>query len=346
MRSLVAQSKTDQVLDYLRAEIESQNLRPGDKLIAMRKLADNFSTSEQVIKSAYNIMEKEGLIFRRSRKGVFVNKRPSLAHIKEVYILGISFKETNEYFQKILNIINPPFLKSDFSYTLRTYSPEIPTEKILKIEVDKINNMSEIDCVLINAVPLKRRDVLKCSLINKPVIFLGDFSRDIQDLKYNQVTGDNAYIAKQQIQYLYDNKCDSITLFSGSLKHFFYNDFYEGVVEKTKELGLKFNIVEFPEGISSKSDSLQQLKCEELLENFLQKKKICQGSIINGLDRKLIQDALQADQNVSFQKILFAPIANINYSQLCKAIINRIDELLLDPDDTKKIRTKLPITLR
>ncbi|MEA2013185.1 MAG: GntR family transcriptional regulator [Verrucomicrobiota bacterium] len=346
MKTLVAQSKTDQVLDYLRVEISSQNLKPGDKLLSIRKLAGNFSTSEQVIKSAYDIMEKEGLIFRLPRKGVFVKKIPDFSHIKEIYILGISLKKKNKYFEEILNILNPPFLKSDLSYTTRTYSPEIAIEKVLNIEVDKINDMSEVDCVLINAVSLERKDVLKCLQINKPLIFLGDFrSREIQDLEYNQVTGDNAYIAGQQVQYLDDNKCDSITLFSGSLKHFFYNEFYEGVVEKTKELGLRFNIVEFPKGISSKSDSLQQLKCEELLENFLQKNKICQGGIIWGIDRKLILDTLLNNKKVNFQKILFAPPIEIDYSQLCKVILNRIDELLLDPSDTKKIKTKLPITL-
>ena len=72
MKLKTAPAKCQQVADFITREIMDGNLRPGDRLYSMRDLCSKFGSSVAVINSAYDILEKNGLVERMPRKGVFV----------------------------------------------------------------------------------------------------------------------------------------------------------------------------------------------------------------------------------------------------------------------------------
>lgn len=74
MQLITAPSKCAQVADFIEKEIRSGKLRPGVRLYSMRELCGKFNSTVTVIDSAYDILEKKGLIQRFPRKGVFVAK--------------------------------------------------------------------------------------------------------------------------------------------------------------------------------------------------------------------------------------------------------------------------------
>jgi DNA-binding LacI/PurR family transcriptional regulator len=344
MKLMQTMSKTEQVVNFLKEGLKAEKLPPGSKLQSSRTLAAKFATSKKVIESAFTILEKEGLVFKRARSGVFVNKVSELSHLKEVYILGVAVKQDSPYFGEILKITYSPLLKDGFSFITRTYSPGLSPEQVLKIEVNRINNMSEIDCVLINASPLLRKDVVECLRINKPVIFLGDFAHgEIHDLEFNQITGDNAYLAEQQLEYMHAHGHKSVTLFSTSLEHLFNRQAYNGARRKADELGLKFNVLEFPRGMSSLSEEKQMKIIKSTLKEAVDAGQIYKGVILTWLETDRVKTLLKQVNQTFYEELSFIPLCPVDYNPFRKAIISRVDELMLDRKETKKIRIKLPI---
>jgi DNA-binding LacI/PurR family transcriptional regulator len=347
MDLLTAPTKTEQVAKYLKDEINSQKLSPGDKLPSIRALGNSFSTSEQVIKSAYNILEKEGLIYKLPRKGAFVNKASALSHLNEIYILGASLTDENRYFKMILDVTYPPLLQENCSFTAKTYPPEITVEQLQEIEVTKINQMNSVDCVLIHAVSSTKKEVLNFRQIEKPVVFIGDFSSaGVTDLKYNQITGDNAWLAEQYIEYMFSKGYKEVALFSGSLEHYFNKLFFNGVRSKAKKLGMKIKLVEFPRGASSSSRPEIQSILTETLQQYLKNGPACRAGIISGLERSIFQATLRKMDGKFYKKIFFSPEGRIDYTPLHEAINKRIAELIAEPDTVRKIRVKLPLVIK
>jgi DNA-binding LacI/PurR family transcriptional regulator len=348
MELMTALTKTEQVTNFLREEIGNNKLQPGTKIQSSRNLASNFATSKQVVESAFNILEDEGLIIRKARQGAFVNKASALSHLIEVYILGVGVTENDPYFREIMKLTYPPILKDNFSFVTRTYSPSSIIDSILDIEINRINNMPGLDCVLINAAPLTRTDVKKCLKIRKPLIFLGDFStEEISDIKFNRITGDNACLAEQQIEYMCENGHKEITLFSGSLEHLFNRQFYDGALNKAKEKKVKINIVEFPKGITS---SMTEKERNEIIEKTLKQaildKLIFPDMIVAGLERRSIKQGLRALDISLYQAFSLMPESQIDYMPFHNEIITRIEELIIFPDKYEKTRLKLLIEFK
>lgn len=344
MELMAVLSKTEQVANFLREGIGSDKLRPGDKIQSSRNLAANFLTSKQVVESAFNILEDEGLIIRKARQGAFVNKASALSHLKEVYILGIGVAENDSFFNEIVKMTCPPILKDDFTFIARTYSYKASTESVLDVEVNRINNMPGIDCVLINAAPLNRMDVKKCLRINRPVMFFGDFSQgDIPDLEFNQITVDNAYLAEQHVDYIRGEGHSEITLFSGSLKHLFNRQYYEGVLRKAKEKNVKINVVEFPRWMSRMAGQEHDETIGNILKQALLDKLIFPAGIISGLESISIKKGLESLDPALYRKIFFMPETLLDYNPLYNAIIKRIEEVMILPDKYEKIWLKINV---
>ncbi len=68
-----APTKTQQVIDGIKAQITSGALLPGARMLGMRELGEHFGASFSVVRSACAVLERERLIVRRDRSGTFVN---------------------------------------------------------------------------------------------------------------------------------------------------------------------------------------------------------------------------------------------------------------------------------
>lgn len=79
-----------QVVDQVKAQILSGQLRSGESLPSIRNLAQELTTSVITVKRAYDDLEKEGFIYTRQGLGSFVSEL-NRDEIKEA-----TFKEVEE----------------------------------------------------------------------------------------------------------------------------------------------------------------------------------------------------------------------------------------------------------
>lgn len=72
MQIVTAPPKSTQVADAIRERIESGNFKAGDRLLPVRGFAKEYGVSTQVVQSAFDILDRDGLIERRRGCGTFV----------------------------------------------------------------------------------------------------------------------------------------------------------------------------------------------------------------------------------------------------------------------------------
>ena len=75
MRLITAPAKSAQVAEFLKQEILSGRLLPGNRLATVRELATKFVVSRKVIEMALDTLAGEQLITRKDRSGVFIADR-------------------------------------------------------------------------------------------------------------------------------------------------------------------------------------------------------------------------------------------------------------------------------
>lgn len=65
-----------QVADYLRRQIQSGELGPGDKVPSSRELQEKFGLASATVQNAFRLLKSEGLIYSVQGRGSFV-RRPA-----------------------------------------------------------------------------------------------------------------------------------------------------------------------------------------------------------------------------------------------------------------------------
>lgn len=103
-----AQSKTEQVSEYIKSLIDNDILKPGDQLIAEDKLAKKLGISLVTIRRGLDLLVQENLIHRVQGKGTFAGpqKLTKTLNINLVYPNHPDSNPTNPFFGPILNGIN------------------------------------------------------------------------------------------------------------------------------------------------------------------------------------------------------------------------------------------------
>ena len=64
-----------QIADNLLNQIESGDLRPGDRLPPERKLSEKLSVNRMTVRRAFNLLESLGLLYRRQGSGTYIADR-------------------------------------------------------------------------------------------------------------------------------------------------------------------------------------------------------------------------------------------------------------------------------
>lgn len=63
-----------QIMDYLKKQIISQELKEGDKLDSVRELSSKLKVNPNTIQRSYQELEREGLLYTQRGMGTFVTE--------------------------------------------------------------------------------------------------------------------------------------------------------------------------------------------------------------------------------------------------------------------------------
>ncbi|MFA7231351.1 MAG: winged helix-turn-helix domain-containing protein [Victivallaceae bacterium] len=339
-------SKKEQIAEAIKAKVNTGKIAPGTKLNSVRELAGMFSVSTKIIVDAFDILESERFIRREAGKGVFVRGKFS-GDVLDICLLGYRIMPKNDaYFSNLVRIAHPPFLHNGFSFIVRTIPwSEVCDDAHFEYELKKIEQHLNIDCLLISAPSLNKKQISNCLKLKMPVIFIGDFSAGLYpDMPFNQITGDNSWLGECCVRQLVERTgCRELTLYSGSLEHFFYRKAYEGALLAGNELDAQIHLIELPKGVSGFSAE-KQAKCYRDHIGMAAEKGWLKFPGLNiGLLEDGIEDALSdfgSDQNV-----YHGESCEKSFERFFGAIYSRIEAVANNSSDYKKIRLKTDIKL-
>lgn len=69
------QSVTSEIVDWLNQQIETEQLKPGEKLPSESELCERFSVGRSAVREALSQLKSEGIVTAQQGRGVFVNER-------------------------------------------------------------------------------------------------------------------------------------------------------------------------------------------------------------------------------------------------------------------------------
>ena len=349
MALLTAISKREQVADYLRKQLVNGKIAPGAKLLSIRALAEKFSVSRMVITEAMNLLEAEQLIVREPGRGVFASKHNFKNNI-DVYLLGYCIKTNRDlYFSRLARIAHPPFLQDGYSFMVRTVAPTAQTlhQHFLQ-ELKKVEQLP-VDCLLISAPELTKKQIAASVKLPMPVIFIGDFSAGLYpEIQYNQIAGDNVWQGQETVRQLVEmENCRELTLYAGSMEHYFYQRYYEGAMNEAKRLGIELHLVEFPKGITTSIPVAERAAIYQEKVNMAQAHGWCNCPAIQlGLDllanNLLLDTFINCKINVPFY---YSDECEKSFDHFFEKIYRRIETVVNNSQDYEKIRLKPKINV-
>lgn len=340
-------SKKEQVAEAIKKKITSGEIPPGAKLTAVRELGKLFSVSTRVIVDSFDILEREKLIYREQGRGIFVRKRNSCDLIN-ICLFGYRISNKNHpYFSMLTQIALPPYFREGHSFIVRTTPAvsEFDADRF-KYELKSMEQYLNVDCFLINVPSLSKDQIEICMNMNVPVIFIGDLSSGkYPKMPFNQISGNNVLHGQGCVQELAKlTKKSELTIFSGSTEHFFYSKFYEGALAACKELNIRMNFVEFPKGASALPAHQKNKLYYEKVMLAKEKGWLDVPCLNSGLSQDLLLNALASCD--AAPELYASEIDNESFDSFFDAIYDRINALVANPKDCKKLELNLKLKLR
>lgn len=80
---------SEQVVEYILAEIREEGLSPGDKLPSEKVLSDRLGVSRTVLREALRKLDTAGILSVKQGSGTFVTDNPAVNHLKNAIFPGI-----------------------------------------------------------------------------------------------------------------------------------------------------------------------------------------------------------------------------------------------------------------
>ncbi len=190
------ESYTSQVVKVMEREIRSGALPPLSRLQSVRELAQRFDVSLSVIVSALNELEKQKLIYREPRRGVFVSSTASNPEVAEAFLLVFGSPTPSLFFERLLSVISSPANGGRVNFNLRTImlndeqfrNPEC-WQPLLETEFSRLRQLQHADCILmLGGDRMRQGEIRTCLGLPKPTLFLGHFPEgDFNDFEYNRL---------------------------------------------------------------------------------------------------------------------------------------------------------------
>ncbi|MCF6175581.1 MAG: GntR family transcriptional regulator [Victivallaceae bacterium] len=313
---MTAPSKTDQVSAILRSSIKLGKSLPGSRLAGMREMARKFNVSTLIISRALEMLERERLVRREHGRGVFVEQWTE-DDIINVYMLfwGLVEEYKNNYFEEFAKIAYPPVMPADFSFNLRAVMKKSDEYHHLEAELARIDNSPDINCAIFGSVPFNAEHIRKFKNLHCPFIMLGDLaSGNIEELEYNQITGDNYKHGQHCLEFMAQRDYREISLLTLNRKWFFYEQFCRGIEDAASETGIKVNMLEMPEDIHHHSKNRSDIRQE--YDRYIKAAPSAFFKvpvIVNALKEDIMIEALAAQDKLSDQLPMILPDFDSKY---------------------------------
>jgi hypothetical protein len=331
-------SRTSQVVELLRREILTGKLAPGDRIEGVRPLASRLGVGTQVIHSAFEALEREGLVIRSPRKGVHVSGKVATRRSRTVFFLAYGVDTGNRYLQQMLRMTCPPHLPDNVNFLTRIVPRAQSSPEAFAFELTRIAGMPWLDAVVVLGSTLDRNEIEACRRLPSPVIFLGGFQKGLfKDLDISRVTDDNAHIATVCIEHLVGRQCRRVLLLSGSLKYAYQAAFAGAAAQAADRLGAHLQVVDTPPGIHASTQAEQDKVVGRLLKPaFLRKfdALLIAGVGFAMVERHLAAAGIGPDDLALLtteEELMNVPCLRMDYSPLYQEVYRIIDRLRQDP---------------
>lgn len=334
-------SKKEQVAEEIKKQIIEGKVLPGTKLRSVRDLASDFSVSTKIIMDAFDILENQRFIRREAGKGGFVrtNSQKDVIEVCLIAYMPAQNETKDSYFSNLAQIACPPYLRKGFNFHVRTVLADpVFDDHGFENDLKNFEQHLNADCLLVNAPSLKHRQIDSCIKLKTPVIFLGDFSEGPHpDMRFNQITGDNEKVGESAVRQIREKtNSKEITVYSGSMEHFFYRKLYDGALNEAERLGMTLHLVEFPTGICSSTppDKRKNIFNEKISEAIHKGWTTC-PALNAGIAEELLLNAL-SDHKCQ-RSFYYIEQSKHNYENYFEAIYGRIRAVISNRDDYRKI---------
>lgn len=254
------------ITDY----IVSGEISPGDKMPTVRKLQQKFEVSTSTVFSAFNILEKQGLITRQHGSGCYlsINPKPFLRPNKTCYKIG--FVHPTLLTKRILSEMMSGMKHACLERKIKFQTYETSSYAHEKKTVEKLADTS-FDALIVCPIPRTTKQARQDYLANE----LPDFPIILMDLAYpfqnrTNIIFDNYQLGfditirllKEGHQNIAFNKLKNRTK---EIFHRSNNDRYQGYIDALSTHG----IAPLPELCWPEQFSTHPEPEEELAEIFL-----------------------------------------------------------------------------
>lgn len=259
----VPETKSQFIASSIEQEVSLGKLAPGSRLPAMRDMAKQFSVSLKVAQSAFEILNRKGLIDCRHGSGTFVRKREIVSHNNEsstIYYLTPHPIHTTLHFEP--SIIDRRIIYGVSMNRHGCLLHNIPVSKNMEGE---LNN---IDWVTVNQIPEGAKVFVGGLWYRKLFPFLKERNAKVinrffqyemkfpEDLKYSADCGwytfviDRTNATEQAVEYLYGLGRRRIGLVK-FFKDEFMHPFRIGMMDGYENCGISFEECMYHEIASS-----------------------------------------------------------------------------------------------
>ena len=332
------------VAEWIKENIQNNNLKPGEKLISENKLCEKFGISRQTARQAIAILEKENLVNRIQGSGTYIN---DIIQKKASYNIGMVTTYLDDYiFPTIVSGIEKVLSQNNYNLTLRLTRNKVHNERTqLKSLLD-----SNIDGLIVEgtktALPNPNLDIYQEFYDSGiPVIFI---NAHYPSLDCNYIINDDVEGGKMATRYLIETGHQHIAAIfkhddlQGTLR-------YKGFLDEMYEKNLTIDEHCL---IWYSTESQEDLFSLEQLPFLLKKLKNCSAVICynDQIAMKLIQLFSQTELNIpqdlsliSFDNSSLAEMASVPLSsithpgkELGKLAAESILKMITNPQYTLK----------
>ena len=189
-------TKPEQTADRIRKQILDGVYHIGERLPSERKLADTFHCTQFTISKALSILEEEGLVEKRRGSGNYVRNNKSI--ITVAFLTTERDSRINPIWHAIYDALNVLTATSNIHYILCVISQssdEIPSFKLESADI------------VISAIGLREPLIQKILWLNKPVIWLEEYSRELPGVT---VSFDNYQAGVLAAKHLFEQGCRNL----------------------------------------------------------------------------------------------------------------------------------------
>ena len=258
-----AQSKTEQVSEYVKTLMESDVLKPGNQLIAEDKLAKQLGISLVTVRRGLDLLVQDNLIHRIQGKGTFAGpqKMTKTLNINLVYPNYPDANPGDPFFGQIINGINQYLAGKSIRLGL---SPIPQTSSFADVLKDsQWRSFFQEGAIFIN-YKISKADVIQIKKHAIPLVNIGTSPSDTGLFSVDVDHNDGGY---QATSHLIKHGRKRILFLSNPQRHYYAPDVLEGYKKALEENNIEIDESLIFEEAESEEDSGYQLM-DKLLKDL------------------------------------------------------------------------------